>query len=263
MSDTTTMTETHGKFVWYELMTPDTKGAEKFYGSILPWTAKDAGTPGMNYSLFSVGETGVAGLMPMPDDAGKKGVPPNWNGYVAVDDVDVVAAQVKKEGGVIHHPPTDIPGIGRFTAVADPQGAVLSLFKPTRADAPAMPPPETPGLVGWRELHTTDQVAAMSYYAKLFGWTKGDVVDMGPMGSYQIVSRGKAMLGGMFNSPAAKAHPFWLYYFNVAGIDTALAKVTKGGGKLTNGPMQVPGGAWIIQCVDPQGAHFALVGPKG
>lgn len=257
------MSKSHGKFVWYELMTPDTGAAAKFYGGILPWTAKDAGTPGMNYTLFSVGESGVAGMMAMPDDAGPRKIPPNWSGYVAVDDVDAAAALVKREGGAIHHGPSDIPGVGRFAVVADPQGAVILLFKPSRDDAPPMPAPDTPGLVGWRELHTTDQAGAFVFYAKLFGWTKGDAMDMGPMGTYQIVSYSKGMFGGMFNSPAAKAHPFWLYYFNVAGIDTARDQVLKGGGKVTNGPMQVPGGAWIIQCVDPQGAHFALVGPKG
>lgn len=257
------MSESHGKFVWYELMTPDTGAAARFYGGILPWTAKDAGTPGMNYTLFSVGESGVAGMMPMPADAGPRKIPPNWSGYVAVDDLDAAVALVKREGGTIHHGPQDIPDVGRFAVAADPQGAVILLFKPTRSDAPPMPAPDTPGLVGWRELHTADQAGAVAFYAKLFGWSKGDAMDMGPMGTYQIVSYGKGMFGGMFNSPAAKAHPFWLYYFNVAGIDTAKDQVVKGGGTLTNGPMQVPGGAWIVQCIDPQGAHFALVGPKG
>jgi predicted enzyme related to lactoylglutathione lyase len=82
------------------------------------------------------------------------------------------------------------------------------------------------------------------------------------MGTYHILKRGEAMLGGAFNSPAAQGHPFWLYYFNVAGIDAAKAKIEHTGGKVINGPTEVPGGAWIIQCIDPQGAHFALVGPR-
>jgi uncharacterized protein len=55
---------------------------------------------------------------------------------------------------------------------------------------------------------------------------------------------------------------FWLYYVNVAGVDAAVARVKTGGGQICNGPMQVPGGSWIAQCADPQGAMFALVGPK-
>jgi len=263
MSDTMTMTQTHGKFVWYELMTPDTKGAAKFYGSILPWTAKDMPMPGMNYALFSVGATDVAGMMPMIDDAAARKIPPNWTGYVAVDDVDAVAGQFKKEGGSIFRQPSDIPGVGRFAVVADPQDAVLAIFKPLPREAPAMPAPNTPGLIGWRELHTTDLKAALGFYGRIFGWGKGDAMDMRPMGTYQILNRGAEMFGGAFNSPAAQQHPFWLYYINVASIDASKVKVEQTGGKITNGPMEVPGGAWIVSCVDPQGAHFALVGPKG
>jgi predicted enzyme related to lactoylglutathione lyase len=263
MSETLTMTQTHGRFVWYELMTPDMKGAAKFYGSILPWTAKDTPMPDMNYSLFSLGAADIAGMMPMIDDAVARKIPPNWTGYVAVDDVDATAAQFKKEGGSIFRQPTDIPGVGRFAVVADPQGAALAIFRTSRTDAPTMPAPETPGLIGWRELHTTDQKAAVDFYGRIFGWGKGDAMDMGAMGTYQILNRGgKEMFGGAFNSPAAQGHPFWLYYFNVAGIAASKTKVEQAGGKITNGPMEVPGGAWIISCVDPQGAHFALVGPR-
>ena len=262
MSDT--MTESHGKFVWYELMTPDPKAAAQFYASVLPWTAKAAGAPGMDYTLFNIGEAGVAGMMPMPADAGPRKVPPNWSGYVAVDDVDGMVARIKKEGGGTHHEPQDIPGIGRFAVVHDPQGGVFLLFKPGRGDAPPMPDQHTPGMVGWRELHTTDQEAAMGFYTKLFGWSKGDAMDMGPMGTYQIITRRGDKLGGAFNSPAcAQTHrPFWLYYFSVSSVEAAAAKVKAGGGTITNGPMQVPGDAWVVHCADPQGAHFALSGPK-
>ena len=260
-----TMSETHGKFVWYELMTPDPKAAAKFYASVVPWNAKDAGMAGMDYTLFRIGEAGVAGMMPMPPDAAARDIPPNWSGYIGVDDVDAMTAAIKKEGGAVHHAPQDIPGVGRFAVVADPQGGVFLLFKPASADAPAPPAAHTPGMVDWRELHTTDQQAALGFYAKLFGWGKGDAMDMGPMGTYQIITRaGGEMVGGAFNSPACAVtkQPFWLYYISVPSIDAAKAKVEAGGGKITNGPMEVPGGAWVVQCVDPQGAHFALMGPK-
>ena len=55
--------------------------------------------------------------------------------------------------------------------------------------------------------------------------------------------------------------PFWLYYFNVPDINAAASRVTQSGGKVLNGPHQVPGGQWILQCNDPQGAMFALVAP--
>jgi len=87
-------------------------------------------------------------------------------------------------------------------------------------------------------------------------------MDMGPMGTYQLFTIGGAAVGGMFNSPAAQMARFWLYYFNVSDIDAAGKRVSDGGGKITQGPQQVPGGGWIIQASDPQGAAFALHGSR-
>lgn len=120
-----------GKFVWYELMTSDVPAAQAFYGSVLGWTAKDSGMPGMTYILFHAGENGVGGLMSVPEDATKMGMKPCWMGYVAVDDVDASAAEVKTMGGVVHREPAEIPGVGRFAVVGDPQGAGIMLFKGT------------------------------------------------------------------------------------------------------------------------------------
>ncbi len=97
----------------------------------------------------------------------------------------------------------------------------------------------------------------------MFGWTKSDAMDMGPMGVYQLFKTGgEYAAGGMMTKPPAIPVPYWGYYFNVPAIDAAVERVTKAGGKILNGPMEVPGGQWIIQGMDPQGAAFALVAPK-
>src|SRR5205085_9119861 len=101
-----------------------------------------------------------------------------------------------------------------------------------------------------------------AFYSKLFGWTKADAIDMGPMGTYQLFSTGNGPVGGMMTKTPQTPAPFWLYYFNVSGIDAARERVKTAGGKVINGPMEVPGGSWILQGLDPQGAMFALVGPK-
>jgi hypothetical protein len=85
---------------------------------------------------------------------------------------------------------------------------------------------------------------------------------MGPIGTYQLFTIGGMAMGGMFNSAAAQATRFWLYYFNVADIDAAAKRVSDGRGKIIHGPQQVPGGGWIVQAADPQGAAFALLGSK-
>jgi predicted enzyme related to lactoylglutathione lyase len=254
------MTDFHGKFVWYELMTTDTKAAEAFYRRVVGWGAKDARQPGMEYTLFTVGEAQVAGMMAIPEAVRAAGGRPGWLAHVAVDDVDARAAQMKAASGTIHREPTDIPGIGRFSIVADPQGAVISLFRgEMTSEPPPSAPPGTPGHVGWHELMAADGAAAFAFYATLFGWTKGEAVDMGPMGVYQIFARDGQPTGGMMTKPPTMPAPAWNYYFNVEAIDAAAARVTEAGGQVVNGPHQVPGGSWIVQCIDPQGAVFALV----
>src|SRR5450631_3133875 len=120
-----------GKFVWYELMTTDPKAAETFYRGVIGWGAQDAGMPDMSYTLLTVGAIPVAGLMAVPQRALDAGARPAWTGYVAVDDVDASAAQAKQDGAAIHVAPDDIPGVGRFAVISDPQGAAICLFKST------------------------------------------------------------------------------------------------------------------------------------
>jgi hypothetical protein len=253
------MSEYHGKFVWYELMTIDAPAAEVFYRGVMGWSAKTIDMPNMTYTMFSVGETGVGGMLTLPKQALDAGVPPYWIGYIAVDDVDAYAKKVTEEGGAIHVPPEDIPGVGRFGAVADPHGAGFALFKPL----PGMQAPQVAldavGHAGWRELYAGELNAAFAFYSKLFGWTKDQAVDMGAMGVYQLFATGGPAVGGMMTKPPSLPRPVWTYYFNVAGVKAAIARVEAGGGKVINGPHQVPGGHWIVQCLDPQGAMFALV----
>jgi len=252
-----------GRFVWYELMTTDAEAAADFYRSVVGWSAADAGMPGMAYTLFSAGGRQVAGAMALARDALDAGERPGWTGYVAVDDVDAAAARLTQRGGTVHRPPADIPNVGRFAAVADPQGAAFALFAPAGTGAaPAAATPGTPGHVGWHELMAGDWRTAFAFYADLFGWTTAEAMDMGPLGTYQTFAQDGETIGGMMTGPPDCPAPFWQYYFGVAGIDAAAARVTGGGGRVLMGPQEVPGGAWIIQCLDPQGATFALLAPR-
>lgn len=108
-----------------------------------------------------------------------------------------------------------------------------------------------------------DLTSAWDFYSKTFGWTKDVAVDMsdGGMGVYQTFAvRGGDAIGGMMtNPPGSPAPPYWGYYFVVEGLDAAGKRVTDGGGSIVMGPMEVPGGAWILNCIDPQGAYFSLV----
>ena len=104
------MVQSHGRFVWYELMTPDMEAARAFYADVLGWGAQDVSIPGSAYRLLTAEDTPVAGLMSLPEEACRAGVAPHWIGYVGVDDVDAAARGSSQLGGAVHVPPTDVAG---------------------------------------------------------------------------------------------------------------------------------------------------------
>jgi hypothetical protein len=254
-------------FIWYELMTSDTEAANAFYSEVVGWDTRAFESSGHDYTILEAQGRGVGGLMAIPPEAREAGARPCWIGYIAVGDVDAVAARIEAAGGTVHKDIMDIPGVGRIAMVSDPQGAPFYLIAPTGEDQPPAPP-MTPGHVGWHELHSSDWEAAFGFYSGEFGWAKAEAMDMGPMGTYQLFTAGgdpeakENWIGGMMNANTL-GRPAWLFYFIVGDIDAAATRVGSAGGQVLNGPMEVPGGAWIVQCRDPQGAMFALVGLRG
>jgi uncharacterized protein len=248
-----------GKFAWYELMTSDTKAAGKFYSDVVGWTTQEMPGGDTPYTTFNIGNVGMAGMLNIGGHTG-------WIGYIVVDDVDAHVEKMVAAGAKLWKPPTDVPDMLRFAVLSDPQGAAIAVFTPH----PAMPSPQrpeapAPGTIGWHELYTTDLDGGFDFYNKLFGWTKLSDMDMGQMGAYRIFDQGdhKEMGdGGMMNKPPHIPVSNWSFYFCVDRIDAAIERVKAGGGKVLNGPMEVPGGSWIINGQDPQGAMFSLVSGK-
>ncbi len=251
-------------FIWYELMTDDQDKAVDFYGKVVGWDVRDSGMPGMRYMIFGKGGKDVGGIMSWTSAGTSK--PTKWVGHVHTTDVDAETAAVVADDGKQWRPPTDIPGVGRFSVVADPQGAEFLLFEPKTTDAPARLGPTENGNVGWRELATTDWEKAWEFYSGHYGWTKAPAVDMGPMGTYQTFMTTEGDGGGMMTIPPEMAGkmpgPAWLFYFIVDDIQAASERVKSNGGSITHGPVQVPGGGWIVQGLDSQGGAFALTAAK-
>jgi uncharacterized protein len=249
-----------GKFGWYELITSDTDGAGKFYSDVVGWTTEEMpGGQDHPYTTFNIGKVGIAGMLNLSGHN-------SWVGYIVVQDVDAHVEKIVEAGGKILKPAMDVPGMLRFAVVSDPQGAAIGVFTPDAAmPSPQRPAPPTPGTIGWHELYTTDLDGGFDFYSQLFGWTKVNDMDMGPMGTYRIFDEGdhKQMGdGGMMTKPPHVPVPCWNFYFNVDSIGSAMERVKSGGGQVLNGPMQVPGGGWILNGQDPQGAMFCLVSNK-
>jgi len=251
------MTNPHGSFVWYELLSKDAAAAEAFYTKVVGWKAQPV--EGMPYTLFEPGAgPAVAGSMGMMPEMLQANMRAAWRGFIAVSDVDEYAKKVVAAGGTLHRDPQDIPGIGRFAPVSDPQGTEFLLFK-GMGEAPAMDMSAL-GCIGWHELMATDYKAALAFYGELFGWTDAGVHDMGPMGVYQLFGRnGGEAIGGMMNKPAELPHPFWTYFFFVDAATASVERLKAAGGSVMFGPMEVPGGLHAVQAMDNQGVHFCLL----
>ena len=244
--------EVLGRFVWHELLTNDTAGAAAFYPKVVPWRTAPSSMPG--YTIWMAGQNQIGGLMALPAEAGS--TPPHWLVYVGTPNVDSTCSQAQGLGARIVKPPADIPNVGRFAVLSDPQGATFALFTPGGGPPPGSQPAQ--GGFSWHELATTDVAGALRFYGQLFGWSKGPGHDMGAMGTYQLFQHGGTQVGGMCNVQGPSTAPSWLSYVHVADSSRAVAAAKSAGGRLLHGPMEVPGGSWIAMMMDPQGGAFAV-----
>ena len=247
----------HGRPIWYELLTTDMKAAEKFYTTVVGWSVQAFDQSPQPYDMWARdGGTPVGGVMNIPQGMN---FPPHWEMYVLVDKLEDAVAKIEQLGGKTLGPLIEVPEVGRMRTMQDPQGAVFAIHEPD-PKSPSTPenPPEV-GNASWHELHTSDAEAALKFYTELFGWKESSAMDMGPMGKYHIFGRSFDLGGIMKKMPEmANVPPHWAIYFRVPDVKEAAERVKANGGQVLNGPMEVPGGDWIINCMDPQGAAFSL-----
>lgn len=246
-----------GRVLWYELMTTDVAAAKAFYTKVIGWTVAPFQGAQDGYEIWKrAGDVGVGGVMTIPPGMN---FPPHWGMYVGVPKLEEAVAQIEVRGGSALSPLIDIPEVGRMRTMRDPQGAAFSILQPYPEGTPSDRQPET-GEVSWHELYTTDAEAALKFYGELFGWQPTEALDMGPMGKYHMFARGVGFGGGMMNisKEMGQMPPNWNFYVRVPDVHEAVERVKANGGQVLNGPMEVPGGDWAVNCMDPQGAAFGL-----
>jgi uncharacterized protein len=246
-----------GRPLWYELMTTDMKAAESFYKNVVGWKTSPFEGAGQPYTMFNrSGDVPVGGVMTKPSEVK---APPFWAMYVGVPKLEEAAAHIKRLGGKAHTEVIEVPNVGRMQMMMDPQGAAFYIYQPSSSD---QQPEGNPGVgeASWHELMTTDWRAAMTFYEQVFGWKPSQAMDMGEMGTYQMFDRPHGMIGGMMNKPPEMANvpPNWQIYFRVPDVHAAAERIKANGGQVINGPMEVPGGDWVLNALDPQGAAFGL-----
>ena len=266
------MADTPGGFIWYELMTTDVDAAARFYGAVVGWKIADgaaSGAGGRNdYRMIACSDGGMAGgVLPLTKDMLSHGASPTWLGYLHVSDVDAATRAIVADGGAVHLPKLSLP-VGDLAMVSDPMGTAFYVMRPVpppNAPVAASPvfDPKAAQHVRWNELASPDLARAKAFYARHFHFEFNDVMPMGPMGDYCFIDHDGVRLGAIMQQPPEGAPPTWLFYFGVPSIAEAGRAIETGGGRILNGPHQVPGGDWILTAVDPQGAPFGCVGPQG
>jgi predicted enzyme related to lactoylglutathione lyase len=238
----------HGTFSWVDLATTDQEGAKAFYGELFGWEGEDmpAGE-GVTYTMYRLGGQYVAASGPQMEDEKAAGIPPHWNSYVTVDDVDATAARATELGGAVLAGPFDVFDAGRMAVVRDPTGAVVSLWEPRQMAGAGLV--NDPGSLTMNELATPDPERAKEFYEALLGWT----VELDP--TYSQIRVGNRLNAGLRHE--TQAPPHWLPYFTVSSADDATTTVRGGGGRVLVEPMDIPAGR-VAVFMDPAGAAFAV-----
>ena len=255
----------HGSHLWYELMSPDPDASKAFYEAVVPgWSIGDRIPGEQDYRMIGRGDGGNAGgLFGLTEDMRRNGGRPIWMGYIGADDVDATVARIEEKGGKSLMPAFDIPQ-GRIAMVADPQGSPFYVMKPVPPEGKAERFSDVfseteEQRVGWNELTSPDPAASRQFYGDVFGWTSDEFMPMGELGEYRFFAHNGRTIGAM--SPCMEGgSQGWRYYIRVPSIAKAVEAVKGGGGTVSMGPHDVPGGDRIIIGNDPQGAEFALVG---
>ena len=260
-----------GSFIWYELMTTDPDGAAAFYGPVVGWTVSGHSDPsasgGVDYRMIERSDGGNAGgVLGLSNEMCEGGAQPCWLGYLSVSDVDAKVADIVADGGTVQMPAADLP-VGRIAMVADPQGVPFYVMKPVppagaeNAQSDVFSPMEAQH-VRWNELSTRDDAAATAFYAKHFGWTQEGSMPMGEQGEYRFIQKDGVGIGAIMRMMPEAPVAAWTFYIGVDDIDRATSAIEANGGRVIHGPMEIPGGEYALNGIDPQGAHFGLVGPR-
>ncbi len=261
----------HGLFSWADVSVADPAAASAFYVGLFGWSAEDQHMPDGSYiyTMFSKDGKSTAGLGPQPDEMTAQGIPPTWNSYITVDNVDATIVKWAGAGGTVMMPAMDVMTSGRMAFVVDPQGAVVALWQ--AGDHMGADVFNKPGALTWNELNTRDAAAARDFYGAALGWSFEEFPGSEP--PYWLIAISEKIQGNPVSEDAYNGGiltmdenwpegvpPHWSVYFNVADTDASIKQATDLGGSVVVPAMDTPNGR-IAVVSDPQGGTFSLISP--
>ena len=242
-----------GQIVWHTLNSSDVEKAKRFYSELLGWDVEATTIGEHEVSIISADGTGHGDFQQASD-----GVPSHWLAHVRVDSVDEAVRRAEAQGGKALVDPFDMPEVGRFGIVRDPQGAVLSTYTPESEF------PVGTGIFLWDELISDDVEASKRYYKAVVGWS-ADAMDMGEF-VYTIFKRGpndEMGSAGMFPKREGMEMPnAWVTYIATDDVDATIAKGEQLGATVHVPAMDVPNVGRLAMLADPTGAAFGLFKPE-
>ncbi|TNE46081.1 MAG: VOC family protein [Deltaproteobacteria bacterium] len=252
----TVTSHSHGNPNWVDLSAHNGEEAAKWYGQLFGWTCEkqETGDPSRPYWMFTLNGETVAGMGQTSEEMKAAGVPPMWNSYFAVDDVDAIVEKAQTLGGRVLVPPMDVMEAGRMAWVTDAEGAAIGLWQANQHIGSTIT--EDPNTWCWNELDTHDPDKAKAFYEGLFGWTF-KTSESSP--TLMIYNQDKEIAHTLTIQPSwgdnIPAH--WSVYFTVADIDEGCKAVEASGGTIMVPTTQIPVG-YFAMVMDPQGALFYL-----
>jgi uncharacterized protein len=245
-----------GTFSWADLATTDPDGAKAFYAGLFGWECEDIPVEGGTYTMCRLDGKDVAAISGQREEERAQNIPPHWNTYVTVHDLDARAPKVTELNGNLMIPPFDVMDVGRMAVAVDPTGAVFMLWEPKSSIGAELV--NAPGALSWNELATTDVPTAKKFYEGLFGWTYEDFEMDGGL-SYSMIKNGDRRNGGIRSqAPQEQGMPAsWVIYFGAVSSDESSAKAKELGGQVIMPTTRIPAGAFAV-IADPQGAVFLV-----
>ncbi|MEM7531116.1 MAG: VOC family protein [Chloroflexota bacterium] len=245
----------HGTFSWADLRTTDGEAAKAFYTGVFGWEVVDNPIPGGGvYTMLQQDGIDVVALSEMTDGEKEQGVPPHWNSYITVDDVEAATAKAAELGATVMMPAMDVMDAGRMALIKDPTDAYVSLWQAKMHKGAGIF--NVPNTMGWNELQTHDTEAAKSFYTTLFGWTS----ETDAQGYTAWMNNGRAN-GGMMQigEDMGPVPANWGIYIAVEDCAATVAQITEAGGSVVVPPFPAGGVGTISVVRDPQGGIFSVI----
>jgi predicted enzyme related to lactoylglutathione lyase len=246
----------HGTPSWIDLSSTDPDAARSFYGELFGWDFEENPTDqGGSYIMARKAGKSAAGMMQQSPEQAQMGIPPMWNSYVTVDDIEDTTSRVEEAGGSVMMPVMDVMDAGRMAVIVDPTGGVLCLWQPKEHIGSEVV--NEHGALTWTELMSPDVSAAAGFYGAVLGW-KTESMDMGEGGTYTLLMTGGEQIAGAMAPPMEGIPPHWGVYFAVDDCDACVAQAESLGATVLNPPMDSPPGR-MAALADPTGAMFSVI----